>query len=117
MIARSTQSALIALLALILLGLAAPQPAQAHEHEHDHESHGHGYRSAGHYDDDDGPRYSPPRNHGWRHHHDYYAPRAYPDVVIYQQEAPRAYYYSPMEPVYPREYGTVGIHLDYNWLY
>ena len=114
MIARSNQSALVALLVLVMLGLATPLTAQAHGRD----SYSHGYRQMSHDNDDDGSRYVAPRHHGWRHHrdYDYYAPRYYPDVVIYPQVAPRVYYYEP-EPVYPREYGTVGIHLDYNLLY
>ena len=116
MIARSTQSALIDLLVLVMLGLTVPQVAQAHGRE----SHSYGYWQGGHDDDDrdeGGPRYAPPRDHGWRRHHDYYAPRYYPDMVIYQQETPRVYYYPPVESMYPHEYGSVGIHLDYNYLY
>lgn len=117
MIARSTQSALVALLVLGMLGLTVPQAAQAHGRES--HSHGYSYRQIDRHDDDhdEGSRYAPPRGHGWRRHHDYYAPRYYPDVVIYPQEAPRVYYYPLVEPMYPHEYGSVGIHLDYNLLY
>ncbi len=122
MIARSAQTAAVALLAATLLGLALPQAALAH----DRDSRSYGYQYVDHHDhddhddegDDDGPR----RHHGWEHRHEYnqYAPRYYPDVVVYPP-APRAYYYEPrylpVEPVYPRDYGTVGIHLDYNLLY
>lgn len=115
MIARSAKTAAVAVLAATSLGLALPQAAQAH----DRDSRSYGYQYVDHHgrgydDDDDGPRH-----HGWRHHHrhEYYSPRYYPDVVVYPE--PRVYYSAPYyaEPVYPREYGTVGIHLDYNLLY
>ena len=114
MIARSTQSALVALLVLGSLGLTTPQSVEARGREsHSHRQHGHehhGYYNA--------PRYAPPRGHGWRSHPNYYAPRHCPDVVAYPRyAAPRVYYYSPVETVYPREYGSLGIHLDYNLLY
>ncbi len=126
MIARSAQTAAVSLLAVTLLGLTLPQAAQARDHGR--ESRGDGYQyyqyvdhhGRDYGDDDDGPRYDSPRHHGgWRHHHDHdrYAPRYYPDVVVYPE--PRVYYSAPYyaEPVYPRDYGTVGIHLDYNLLY
>ncbi len=119
MITRSAQTAAVAVLAVTLLGLTLPQAAQARDHGRDSGSYGYQYvdhhgRDYGD-DDDDGPRH-----HGWgRHYNQYrYAPRYYPDVVVYP--APRAYYSTPYyapEPAYPRDYGTVGIHLDYNLLY
>jgi hypothetical protein len=121
MIARSAQTAATALLAATLLGLALPQAALARDHGRDSSSYGQQYSDhrGRDYDDNGGPRYASPRHHGWGHHHNYYryAPSYYPDVVVYPE--PRVYYSAPYyaEPVYPREYGTVGIHLDYNLLY
>ena len=121
MIARSAHTAAVALLAATLLGLALPQAALARDHGRDSRSYG--YQYVGHHDDDDeGDDDGPRRHHGWEHHNEHYryAPRYYPDVVVYPP-APRAYYYEPryvpVEPAYPRDYGTVGIHLDYNLLY
>lgn len=118
MIARSARSAALAVVAATLLGMALPQAAQAR----DHDEQGYGYQRVDHrdrdYDEHRGRRYE---HREWRHHHERYryAPRYYPDVAVYP--APRAYYYepyyAPVEPVYPRDYGTVGIHLDYNLLY
>lgn len=120
MIARSTQTA-VTFLAVTLLGLTLPQAAQARDHDRD--SHSYGYQHVDHrdrgYGNDDGPRYDRHRYNGRDHHQYYrYAPRYYPDVVVYP-EPPRVYYSAPYyaEPAYPREYGNVGIHLDYNLLY
>ena len=121
MIARPTQFAALALMAATLLGgLALPQDAQArdgHSRSYDYQHDDRGYR-----DYDDGPRYERGRKHYKKHNHQRYAPRYYPDVVVYR-EAPRVYYpapyyYGPVEyDYYPRDYGTVGIHLDYNLRY
>ena len=131
MIARSTQTAAVTLLAVTLLGLALPQAAQARDYDRDSHSYGQQYsdhRGRGRGHGDDGRRYAQPRHHGRGHGNQYYrngyAPRYYypyyPDVVVYPA-APRAYYsapyYAPYGGGYPSEYGTVGIHLDYNWLY
>jgi hypothetical protein len=123
MIARSAQTAAVAVLAVTLLGLALPQAAQARDYGRD--SHSYGYQYADHrgHDYDNGRRYAPQRHYGRGHHknHYRYAPRYYPDVVVYPEV--RRYYYAPYyapyyaEPAYPREYGTVGIHLDYNLLF
>ena len=118
MIARSTQTAALALMAVTLLGgWALPQDAQARDGHSRSYGYQHDRRDR---DYDDGPRYDSPRYYdgGHHRHHRHYAPRYYPDVVIYQ-EAPRVYYpapyyYGPVEYAYPREYGTVGLHLDYN---
>ncbi|MHB8474560.1 MAG: hypothetical protein ACYDC8_17290 [Gammaproteobacteria bacterium] len=100
-----------------MLSWAVPQAAQARGDNYA----GYHFQKVSHDDDDEdeGPGYG--RGRGWgRHHHhyrEYYAPRYYdssPDVVVYP--APPTYYYAP-EPVYPREYGSVGIHLDYNYPY
>lgn len=113
MIATSTRTALAGIAAALLLGLAVPHGAEARDRYP-----GYGFQKVGHHDDDDEDR-----GRGWghhrRHHHyrEYYVPRyyeTYPDVVVYP--APRPYYYAPA-PAYPRDYGSVGIHLDYNYLY
>lgn len=118
MIARSTRTALASLAAALMLGWAVPQAAQARGDNYA----GYHFQKVSHDDDDEdeGPGYGRDRGWGHRHHHhyrEYYAPRYYdssPDVVVYP--APPTYYYAP-EPVYPREYGSVGIHLDYNYPY
>lgn len=113
MIARYSQTAAAAVLAVSLLGLGMPQAAQARDYDRG------SYSYSGHHDrdDDDGPS----RHRSWRHHPGYYryAPRYYyPEVVVYPVR-PRAYYYAPYYPatVYPSDYGTIGIHLDYNLRY
>jgi hypothetical protein len=122
MIARSTQTAAVTLLAVTLLGLTLPQAAQARDRGHDSHSYGQQYSDHRGRDYNDDRRYDRHRHHGRGHHRYRYAPRYYPDVVVYPAP-PRAYYSAPYyapyyaEPAYPREYGTVGIHLDYNLLY
>jgi hypothetical protein len=121
MIARSTKTAALSLLTAALLGLTLPQAVLARDHGRD--SHSYGYQYVDHRDRDDDD-YGRERHRGWGHHRNHYryAPRYYPDVVVYPAP-PRVYYSAPYyepyyaEPVYPREYGTVGIHLDYNLLY
>ena len=116
MIARSTQAALLLGLSVVVTGLAVPQLVQAHGRE----ASGYDYRHVDYDDDDRGesPRHGHRHSHGWyRQQRDYYVPRYYPNVVIYPREVPRTYYYAPVETVYPREYGSIGIHLDYNYPY
>jgi len=114
----STRTALATLAAVLMLGWAVPQAAHARGDKYSDYS----LQKVSHDDDDDeGPGYG--RGRGWGHHRhyhqyrEYYAPRYYessPDVVVYP--APPTYYYAP-EPVYPRDSGSIGIHLDYNYPY
>jgi hypothetical protein len=126
MIARSAKTAAVTLLSVMLLGMSLPQAAQARDYGRDSHSYSRQYSDhRGRDYRDDGRRYDHPRHHGRGHGNHYYrngyAPRYYyPDVVVYPV-APRAYYpapyYAPYGGGYPSEYGTVGIHLDYNWLF
>lgn len=111
MIAKSHKTALLAAVTAAFLGLGFPLGVQANERDSHHDAYRHGH-ARGHYEREE--------HHHWRDHDDYYRPRGYSDVVIYR-EAPRAYYYyapaEPVYPVYPSDYDSVGIHLDYNLRY
>lgn len=125
MIARSANTAAMAVLAVTMLGLALPQSAQARDYGRDSHSYSRQYsdhRDRDYRDDDRGSRYAQSRHRDWGYHRDRYryryAPRYYPEVIAYPV-APRMYYPAPYYGGggYPSEYGTIGIHLDYNLLY